>query len=102
MEEIKNEKEKVVKDKCMSNEDIVNDILMCEKNISDNYSIAVNEMSNKQLYKVVMSILTDSKNAARELYNLAFEKGWYSVKAASETEITKAHTEYSSKVEELG
>lgn len=101
MEEIKNEKKPTVKSKSMSEEDILNDILMCEKNISNNYSIAVDEMSNKQLYKIVLEILNDSKNVARELYNLAFEKGWYSIKTESDTEIDKAHNEYKSKSKEL-
>ena len=85
----------------MSEEDIVNDILMCEKNISNNYSVACNEMSNKYLYKIVLDLLVDSKNIAREIYNLAFEKGWYSVSPENETEITKTVKEYCSKKEEL-
>jgi spore coat protein CotF len=101
MEEIKNEKESIIKSKCMSEEDILNDILMCEKNISNNYSISLNEMSNKQLFKIVFGLLNESKNIARDIYNLAFEKGWYTVKTESESEITKAENEYRNKLKEL-
>lgn len=101
MEEIKNEKENVAKSKCMSVEDIINDILMCEKNISVNYGISANEMSNKQLYKLVLEMLTESKNMARQLYNFAFEKGYYTVKTESETELDKTYKEYKQKLKEL-
>lgn len=101
MEEIKNECDNVKKGRCMCEEDIINDLLMCEKNISDNYALACNEMSNKHLYKILIGILNDSKNIARDLYNFAFEKGWYSVNTASESEINKAYKEYQKKSEEL-
>ena len=47
MEEIKNKCEQTPKDECMSEEDILNDILLSEKSISNSYSVAINEMSNK-------------------------------------------------------
>ena len=46
MEEIKNKCEQTPKDECMSEEDILNDILLYEKNISNSYIIAINEMIN--------------------------------------------------------
>src|SRR5574344_138612 len=101
MEEIKNECTDIKKGKCMCEEDILNDILMCEKNISNNYSISVNEMSNKYLYKIVLNILNDSKNITREIYNIAFEKGYYSLKTESENEIAKALSEYKTKMKEM-
>ncbi len=101
MEEIKNEKENVLTGLCMSEEDIINDILICEKNISNNYSTACNEMSNKELYKSILDMLNECKNSARELYNLAFSKGWYSVKTEDENEISKVLNEYQTKLKEI-
>ena len=101
MEEIKNEKENTTKSKCMSLEDMINDILMCEKNISVNYGISANEMSNKGLYKLVLEMLTETKNMARCLYNLAFEKGFYTINTENETEIEKTYKEYKGKIKEL-
>ena len=101
MEEIKNDTELVNKGRCMAEEDIINDILMSEKSLSDMYSIGVNEMSNKQLYKIILSLLNESKNTCREVYNLAFEKGWYSVSREDDTIISKTYTDYSNKLKEL-
>lgn len=101
MEEIKNKCEQTPKDECMSEEDILNDILLSEKSISNNYSVAINEMSNKYLYKEVMNIFEDTKSIAREIYNFMFSKGWYSVTQEDEKNIEKSFTKYSKKLSEL-
>ena len=101
MEEIKNKCEQTPKDECMSEEDILNDILLSEKSISNSYSVAINEMSNKYLYKEVMNIFEDTKSIAREIYNFMFSKGWYSVTQEDEKNIEKSFTKYSKKLSEL-
>lgn len=101
MEEVSNEKQVVKEDRNMNEENVLNEILGSEKNISNNYSISVNEMSNKYLYKKVLNMLNESKNMTRELYNLAFEKGWYSLKCEDELEIEKVHSTYNNKKKEL-
>lgn len=101
MKTIKNECEQLLKDECMNDEDILNDIMMCEKNISNNYSVAINEMSNKYLYKEIMNIFEDTKDISREIYNLMFSKGWYSITQEDEKNIEKAFTKYSNKLTEL-
>ena len=101
MEEIKNKCEQTPKDECMREEDILNDILLSEKTISNNYSVAINEMSNKYLYKKVMSIFEDTKNIARDIYNLMFEKGWYTVSVEEDKKIEKSYNKYNNKLNEL-
>ena len=101
MEEIKNKCEQTPKDECMSEEDILNDILLSEKSISNSYSVAINEMSNKYLYKKVMSIFEDTKDMARDIYNLMFTKGWYTITPEEDTKIEKSYTKYSNKMNEL-
>ena len=101
MKEIKNEKQEISKDECLNDEDLLNDIMLCEKNISNSYSVAINEMSNKYLYKEVMNIFEDTKSIAREIYNFMFSKGWYSVTQEDEKNIEKSFTKYSKKLSEL-
>lgn len=101
MKQIKNEEVKLEKDECMNEEDILNDILLSEKNISNNYSIAINEMSNKYLYKKIMNIFDDTKNISREIYNYMFSKGWYTVTPEEDNKISKSYTKYSNKLNEL-
>jgi spore coat protein CotF len=101
MKEIKNEKEEINKDECMNDEDLLNDIMLCEKNISNSYSVAINEMSNKYLYKKIMNIFEDTKDLARDIFNLMFSKGWYILTPEEENKITKSYTKYSDKLKEL-
>lgn len=101
MKIIKNECEQVPEIECMNDEDILNDIMLCEKNISNSYSVAINEMSNKYLYKEVMSIFEDTKDIARDIYNLMFSKGWYLITQEDEKNIEKSYTKYSNKLSEL-
>lgn len=101
MKEIKNEKQDVIKDECLNDEDILNDIMLCEKNISNSYSVAINEMSNKYLYKKIMDIFEDTKDMAREIFNLMFSKGWYTLMPEDENKISKSYTKYSDKLKEL-
>ena len=44
---------------------------------------------NKILFKKVFSIFKDTKGLARKAYDLAFQKGWYSLETAEEAKIKK-------------
>ena len=101
MEKIKNETIEVPSTKEMNDENILNDVLMNEKNISNNFSIALDEMSNKYLYKEVFEILRTSKDLAREAYDLAFKNGWYELTKADEKEISNAYDKSSKKLKEI-
>ena len=57
MAKVQNQKSQVVSSKEMNEMDYLNDVLQCEKNISNNYSIAIDEMSNKVLFKKVFLYL---------------------------------------------
>lgn len=85
--EIKNPKKEVSKGIKMNDKDYLNSILELEKNMSNNYSIALNEASNDYLYEDYFTMLEDTKDAAREVYNLAFEYGWYILEEAGENQV---------------
>ena len=53
---------------CLTEEDILNDILLTEKNMSNSYSVAINEMSSDKLFKKVMNFFDDTKEMAREIF----------------------------------
>ena len=42
--------------------------------MSNNYSIALNEMSNDYLYKDLLTIFEETQNTQRRLFNLLFKK----------------------------
>lgn len=86
----------------MNDKDYLSIILELEKNMSNNYSIALNEASNDYLYEDYFSMLEDSKDISRELYNLMFEKGWYNLDEEDEKVINDKVNTLTDRLIELG
>lgn len=78
----------------MNERDFVNDILATEKNITDGFNIFCRETSNQALHQVTMDILNESHQAARNLFNLMFKKGWYSLAAAPQQDIQQTAQQF--------
>ena len=87
--EIKNPKMEVPTGNKMNDRDYLNCVLELEKNLSNYYSLALNEASNDYLYEDYFSLLEDTKDAARELYNFMFEYGWYTLEEEASEKVTK-------------
>ena len=86
-EKVQNPKVEVPSNVNMNDKDYINVALELEKNMSNNLSIALNEMSNETLYKEMLAIFLEVKNEARETYELMFSKGWYTLEKAGEEKI---------------
>lgn len=99
--EIKNPKMEVPTGINMNDRDYLSSILELEKNMSNNYSIALNEASNDYLYEDYFTLLEDTKDAAREAYNLMFENGWYTLEEAEEQKVNDKITCLEQKLVEL-
>lgn len=78
----------------MNERDFVNDILATEKYITDNFNIFAREASNQTLHRDVMDILNESHQAARNLFNMMFKKGWYSLTAAQQQDIQQTAQQF--------
>lgn len=78
----------------MNERDFINDILATEKYITDNFNIFAREASNQRLYQDVMDILNESHQAARNLFNMMFKKGWYSLTAAQQQDIQQTAQQF--------
>jgi len=98
---VQNPEQAVPKNQDMNDCDYLNDILTTEKNMSNNYSIALNEVSNDQLYNELFKIFSESKQCARDLFNLSFKKGWYKLEKAEAQKIKMQLQEHQAKVKEL-
>ena len=60
--------------------DYLNMIMDIEKDISNSYSNFLNEASNDYLYENIFSLMEDSKDMAREIYNYLYDNGQITVK----------------------
>ena len=101
MKKVENKKSIALQIKNMNDSDILNDILNNEKNMSNNYSYAIDEMSNKTLFKKIMNIFKDTKDAARNTFELSFKKGWYSLETADKNKIKQAYDKANKQIKEL-
>ena len=72
--EIKNQKKEVPTGIEMNDRDYLNVVLELEKNMSNNYSIALNEASNDYLYEDFFTLLEDAKDAAAQKIEEAKKK----------------------------
>lgn len=100
--EIKNPKTEVPTGIAMNDRDYLNVVLELEKNMSNNYSIALNEASNDYLYEDFFALLEDAKDAARELYNLMFQNGWYTLEQAEEQKVNQKINSFTQELTDLG
>lgn len=85
----------------MNDENYLNDILETEKNMSVNMTIALNEASNETLYNELYEMFLQIKNSQRDLYELAFRKGWYSLEKADQTKINEEYNTLTQSLNEL-
>lgn len=100
--EIKNSQKEVPSGIKMNDRDYLNVVLELEKNMSNNYSIALNEASNDYLYEDYFSMLEDSKDIARELYNLMFKNGWYCLEEIDDTKLDNKINSLEQKLIDIG
>lgn len=98
---VQNQKTEVPQTIEMNDENYLNNMLETEKNMSVNMTIALNEASNETLYNELYEMFLQIKNAQRDLYELAFRKGWYSVEKAEQTKISEEYNSLSQSLSEL-
>ena len=100
-EKVQNPKTEVPSNTDMNDRDYLNVALECEKNMSNNYSTALNEMSNETLFENIKEDFLKIKQNARDLYELMFSKGWYTLEKAEQNKIDEKVNELNSKIQEL-
>ncbi len=98
---VENPKIEVPETSIMNDRDYLTDILETCKNMSNNLSYALNEMSNNELYKEIFDMFNDTKKISRELYDLMFQKGWYSLEKAEDVKIEEKYNELQGKMQQL-
>jgi spore coat protein CotF len=79
----------------MNDRDRVNDILAMEKYLTDSLNIAAREASHEGLHKDVMTVLNECHQAARDMYNLMFQKGWYKLEAEEQQKLDQTYQQFS-------
>lgn len=84
---ISNPKTEVPTGLALNDKDFITSLSTCLKELSKNYVIAQTEASNEVLFEKYNSIYNNIINMQREVYELMFRKGWYSVEKAETQKI---------------
>ncbi|SEO70910.1 Spore coat protein CotF [Amphibacillus marinus] len=92
---VQNPETQIEKTAQLNDRDIINDLLASEKYMTDAYCTALNEASNQTLYQTVLQIFTETQNQQRNLYNLMFKNGWYSLDKADAQQINQTVQQFS-------
>ena len=100
-ETVKNTKTPIKKGLKLNDSDILNDILISYKHLVSCYATALNEASNKNIYKLFLNLFESSSKIQAELFELSFKKGWYQLETAEETKIEKAYNKFNICLSEL-
>lgn len=95
---INNKKEEVENGITLNEKDYINDLLTCLKEMTKNYSIALTEASNENLYSQYKSMFDKYSKLQREVYEIMFRKGWYTLE---EVKSQKLKDKYNTLNEEL-
>jgi spore coat protein CotF len=98
---VQNQEQQIPKTEEMNDSDYLNDILNMEKNMTNIYSIVLNEASNDPLYNELFMIFKETQECQRKLFNLLFAKGWYKLEKAETQKISAEFNEHQNKMNEL-
>lgn len=89
--QIKNPKIEVLKGVKLNDKDYLNSLLSCLKEMVKNYSIALTEASNENLYRTYKEAFDKYINLQRNVFELAFRKGWYVLETAEANKISNKY-----------
>lgn len=76
----------------MNDKYMLYDILESEKNLVVNTSIALNEASCTPIYETYFEIFQSASTSCKTLFNLAYNKNWYTLEEATKTKVDQEHT----------
>lgn len=75
----------------LNDKDYLNSVLSLLKEMQKNYTIALTEASNEVLFGKYNNMYDNIKNLQRDVYELSFKKGWYTLEKAEENKVTEKY-----------
>lgn len=83
-----------VKGSQINDRDNVNLALAQEKYITDNMNVFAREASHRKLHNDVMRISVETHAMTRELFNLMFRKGWYTLEGEQQQKLAQSYQKF--------
>lgn len=88
---IENPKIEIEKGIKLNDKDYITCLLSKLKDLVKNYTVALTEASNEYLYNEYKSIFDKYSTMQREVFELMFQKGFYSLEEADENKINEKY-----------
>lgn len=88
---IENPKLEVEKGINLNDKDYITCLLSKLKELVKNYSIALTEASNEYLYNEYKNMFDEYSSMQRDVFELMFRKGFYSLETVDENKITEKY-----------
>ncbi len=85
----------------LNDKDYITSLLTCLKEMEKNYAIVMSEASNEKLYDTYRSVFLEIADLQRQVYELMFRKGWYSLEKAPKQKINEKETKLSKEYQDL-
>lgn len=82
-------------------QELMNDLLTSEKQITSAYNTGITETSCQNLRQHLTKCLTDSQEIQYQLFNSMKQRGWYQTKPAASQDVQSAKTKYNQMKSEL-
>lgn len=98
---ISNQKVEVPTGLELNEKDYLNCLLTTLKDMGKNYAMAMSEASNEQLYNVHKDVFILVNDLQRDVYELMFRKGWYSVEKVAMDKVTEKENMLNQEYQEL-
>ena len=89
--EISNPKTSVPKGKSLNDKDYMDELLSTLKEMVKNYATAMTEASCETLFNQYKEMFLEYSDLQREVFEVMFKKGWYSLELAEEQKINNKH-----------
>ena len=89
--QIQNQKTEVTSGIKLNDKDYLNSLLNSLKEMVKNYSVALTEASNENLYNTYKTMFDRYSNIQREVFELAFRKGWYVLESAEANKVSNKY-----------
>ncbi|MEW9123256.1 MAG: spore coat protein [Thermotaleaceae bacterium] len=74
--------------------ELMNDLLMSEKQVSSAYTVGITESSCSNLRDVLMSCEQNVLQTQEEIFNAMNQRGWYPIKKAASQDVQNAKNKY--------
>ena len=99
--QIQNPKTEVPSGIKLNDKDYLNCLLNSLKEMVKNYSVVLTEASNEALYNTYKTMFDKYINLQRDVFELAFRKGWYTLEKVEANKISNKYLTLNSEYTDL-